>query len=154
MEFDRFKNYTPRPDIERYIRRLRGELDDNEIGEIDSEKVACLNDSKAHIMEIVQRLQQDADRIDWEIKKLYKIDEDFIKALRYCMDINQGSESLIQSYFPIGYFKAYYIIAWMERKEYISNEHDGASRKILITEEEYRKTFETADDIVNPIIKP
>lgn len=103
--------------------------------------------------DIIVRLQEEDAREILLIKRTYKIDIDFIKALKYCMDMNEASESLIKKYFPIGCFKAKEIIEWMKRRGYISKEPRNSSGQILITEDEFRKTFETSSEIANPILK-
>ncbi|MDE7453174.1 MAG: DNA translocase FtsK, partial [Clostridia bacterium] len=75
-----------------------------------------------------------------------KIDETFIKALQYCINSNQASVSMIQRRFPVGYIKACKIIDWMENMNYITHSEGSKPRKILLTREEFIKTFGDMDD--------
>ena len=75
-----------------------------------------------------------------------KIDETFIKALKYCINSNQASVSMIQRRFPVGYIKACKIIDWMENMNYITHSEGSKPRKILLTREDFIKTYGDIDD--------
>ncbi len=75
-----------------------------------------------------------------------KIDETFIKALQYCINSNQASVSMIQRRFPVGYIKACKIIDWMENMNYITHSEGSKPRKILLTREDFIKTYGDIDD--------
>ena len=74
-----------------------------------------------------------------------KIDDTFIKALKYCVTSNQASVSMIQRRFPVGYIKACKIIDWMQTMNYITQSEGSKPRKVLLTKEEFDNIF--GDDI-------
>ena len=75
-----------------------------------------------------------------------KIDDTFIKALKYCVMSNAASVSMIQRRFPIGYIKACKIIDWMENMNYITKSEGSKSRKVLLSQEEFFNTYGDVDD--------
>lgn len=74
-----------------------------------------------------------------------KIDDTFIKALKYCVTSNQASVSMIQRRFPVGYIKACKIIDWMETMNYITQSEGSKPRKVLLTKDEFENIF--GDDV-------
>ncbi len=74
-----------------------------------------------------------------------KIDDTFIKALKYCVTSNQASVSMIQRRFPIGYIKACKIIDWMENMNYITQSEGSKPRKVLLSKDEFENIY--GDDI-------
>ena len=74
-----------------------------------------------------------------------KIDDTFIKALKYCVTSNQASVSMIQRRFPVGYIKACKIIDWMETMNYITQSEGSKPRKVLLTKEEFENIY--GDDV-------
>ena len=75
-----------------------------------------------------------------------KIDDTFIKALKFCVTSNQASVSMIQRRFPIGYMKACKIIDWMENMNYVTQSEGSKPRKVLLSKEEFIKTYGEIDD--------
>lgn len=75
-----------------------------------------------------------------------KIDDTFIKALKYCVMSNAASVSMIQRRFPIGYIKACKIVDWMENMNYITKSEGSKSRKVLLSQEEFFNTYGDVDD--------
>lgn len=75
-----------------------------------------------------------------------KIDDTFIKALKFCVTSNQASVSMIQRRFPIGYMKACKIIDWMENMNYVTQSEGSKPRKVLLSKEEFIKTYGDIDD--------
>lgn len=75
-----------------------------------------------------------------------KIDETYIKALKYCVKSNQASVSMIQRRFPFGYIKACKIIDWMANMNYITQSEGSKPRKVLLTQEEFENIFGEVDD--------
>ncbi len=75
-----------------------------------------------------------------------KIDDTFIKALKFCVTSNQASVSMIQRRFPIGYMKACKIIDWMENMNYVTQSEGSKPRKVLLSKEEFVRTYGEIDD--------
>ncbi len=75
-----------------------------------------------------------------------KIDETYIKALKYCITSNQASVSMIQRRFPVGYIKACKIIDWMENMNYVTHSEGSKPRKVLLSREEFLNTYGEIDD--------
>lgn len=75
-----------------------------------------------------------------------KIDDTFIKALKYCVTSNQASVSMIQRRFPIGYIKACKIIDWMENMNYITPSEGSKPRKVLLSKDEFTSIYGDVDD--------
>ena len=75
-----------------------------------------------------------------------KIDDTFIKALKFCVTNNQASVSMIQRRFPIGYMKACKIIDWMENMNYVTQSEGSKPRKVLLSKEEFVRTYGDIDD--------
>lgn len=75
-----------------------------------------------------------------------KIDDTFIKALKFCVTSNQASVSMIQRRFPVGYIKACKIIDWMENMNYITQSEGSKPRKVLMSKEEFINTYGDVDD--------
>lgn len=75
-----------------------------------------------------------------------KIDDTFIKALKYCVNSNQASVSMIQRRFPVGYLKACKIIDWMENMNYITQSEGSKPRKVLLSKDEFSNTYGDIDD--------
>ena len=75
-----------------------------------------------------------------------KIDDTFIRALKYCVMQNAASVSMIQRRFPIGYIKACKIVDWMENMNYITKSEGSKSRKVLLSQEEFFNTYGDVDD--------
>lgn len=74
-----------------------------------------------------------------------KIDETFVKALKYCIMSNQASVSMVQRRFPVGYIKACKIIDWMEHMNYITPSEGSKPRKVLLSKEEFIKIYKDVD---------
>lgn len=70
-----------------------------------------------------------------------KVDDTFLLALRYCVNANQASVSMIQRRFPVGYIKACKIIDWMTNMNYITPSEGAKSRKVLLTKDEFIKIY-------------
>ncbi len=75
-----------------------------------------------------------------------KIDDTFIKALKYCVTSNQASVSMLQRRFPVGYIKACKIIDWMENMTYITPSEGSKPRKVLLSKEEFFNIYGDVDD--------
>lgn len=75
-----------------------------------------------------------------------KVDDTFIKALKFCVTSNQASVSMIQRRFPIGYMKACKIIDWMETMNYITRSEGSKPRKVLLSREEFIQKYGDVDD--------
>lgn len=75
-----------------------------------------------------------------------KVDDTFIKALKFCVTSNQASVSMIQRRFPIGYMKACKIIDWMETMNYITRSEGSKPRKVLLSREEFVQKYGDIDD--------
>ena len=75
-----------------------------------------------------------------------KIDDKFIQALKFCVTSNQASVSMLQRRFPIGYVKACKIIDWMENMNYITQSEGSKPRKVLLSMEEFTRTYGEVDD--------
>lgn len=75
-----------------------------------------------------------------------KVDDTFIKALKFCVISNQASVSMIQRRFPIGYMKACKIIDWMENMNYITQSEGSKPRKVLLSREEFTQKYGDVDD--------
>ena len=75
-----------------------------------------------------------------------KIDDTFIKALKFCVTSNQASVSMIQRRFPVGYIKACKIIDWMENMNYITQSEGSKPRKVLMTKDEFVNIYGEVDD--------
>ncbi|MDE7163038.1 MAG: hypothetical protein K2O44_03055 [Clostridia bacterium] len=75
-----------------------------------------------------------------------KVDDTFIKALKFCVTSNQASVSMIQRRFPIGYMKACKIIDWMENMNYITQSEGSKPRKVLLSREEFVQRYGDVDD--------
>lgn len=75
-----------------------------------------------------------------------KVDDTFIKALKFCVTSNQASVSMIQRRFPIGYMKACKIIDWMENMNYITQSEGSKPRKVLLSREEFTQRYGDVDD--------
>lgn len=81
-----------------------------------------------------------------EVNPDTKIDDTFIKALKYCVTSNQASVSMIQRRFPVGYIKACKIIDWMEKMNYVTQSEGSKPRKVLLSKDEFLMTFGEIDD--------
>ncbi len=75
-----------------------------------------------------------------------KIDDTFIKALKYCVTSNQASVSMIQRRFPVGYIKACKIIDWMENMTYVTPSEGSKPRKVLLSKDEFFNIYGDVDD--------
>ena len=75
-----------------------------------------------------------------------KIDDTFIKALKFCVTSKQASVSMIQRRFPVGYIKACKIIDWMENMNYITQSEGSKPRKVLLSMDEFISTYGEVDD--------
>ena len=89
---------------------------------------------------------QDSGSSDSSNNSETKIDDTFIKALKFCVTNNQASVSMIQRRFPIGYMKACKIIDWMENMNYVTQSEGAKPRKVLLSKEEFIKTYGDLDD--------
>lgn len=94
----------------------------------------------------VEEPEQAAGISDSESTEETKIDDTFIRALKYCVMSNAASVSMIQRRFPIGYIKACKIIDWMENMNYITKSEGSKSRKVLLSQEEFFNTYGDVDD--------
>ena len=63
------------------------------------------------------------------------------KALKICLEQNQASVSLIQRSLDISFIQSCKVMDWLENKGYISEAQGIKPRKVLISLEEYNKTF-------------
>ncbi len=75
-----------------------------------------------------------------------KIDDKFIAALKFCVESNQASVSMIQRRFPVGYVKACKIIDWMENMNYITQSEGSKPRKVLLSLDEFKRIYGDVDD--------
>lgn len=75
-----------------------------------------------------------------------KMDDTYLKALKYCVASNQASVSMIQRRFPVGYIKACKIIDWMEKMNYITQSEGSKPRKVLMSMDEFTNTYGDVDD--------
>lgn len=75
-----------------------------------------------------------------------KIDETFIKALKFCVTSKMASVSSIQRRFPVGYIKACKIIDWMENMNYITPSEGSKPRKVLLSLDEFINIYGDVDD--------
>lgn len=75
-----------------------------------------------------------------------KMDDTYLKALKYCITANQASVSMIQRRFPVGYIKACKIIDWMEKMNYVTQSEGSKARKLLMTMDEFINTYGEVDD--------
>ena len=75
-----------------------------------------------------------------------KIDDAYLRALKYCVTSNSASVSMLQRRFPIGYVKACKIVDWMENMNYITKNEGSKSRKVLLSLDEFIKTYGDIDD--------
>ncbi len=69
------------------------------------------------------------------------VDPMFIEALRYVVQSNSASISMIQRKCSAGYNRAGKIIEWMEDMGYISPFDGAKARKVLITKEEFESKY-------------
>lgn len=65
----------------------------------------------------------------------------FYDALKYCIEKNSASISMLQRRFNIGYNRAGKIVEDMERKQFVSGYDGMKSRQMLITMEEFNNLF-------------
>ncbi|MEG1527704.1 MAG: DNA translocase FtsK [Clostridia bacterium] len=70
-----------------------------------------------------------------------ELDPYFIEALRFCVESNNASISMLQRRFSIGYSRAGRLIEEFDRRKYISNFDGSKSRKVLITMEEFNELY-------------
>ena len=75
-----------------------------------------------------------------------KMDDTYLKALKYCILSNQASVSMIQRRFPVGYIKACKIIDWMDKMNYVTKSEGSKPRKVLMTMDEFTNTYGEVDD--------
>ena len=75
-----------------------------------------------------------------------KIDDTYIRALKFCVTSNAASVSMIQRRFPIGYMKACKIIDWMENMNYVTKSEGSKARKVLLSYDEFVNTYGDVDD--------
>ena len=75
-----------------------------------------------------------------------KVDDLFIKALKYCVESNQASVSMIQRRFPCGYIKACKIIDWMTNMNYITPPEGSKPRKVLLSRDEFINVYGEIED--------
>ena len=75
-----------------------------------------------------------------------KIDDTYLKALKYCVTSNTASVSMIQRRFPIGYMKACKIVDWMENMNYVTKSEGSKARKVLLSLDEFINTYGDIDD--------
>ena len=75
-----------------------------------------------------------------------KIDDTYLKALKFCVTSNAASVSMIQRRFPIGYMKACKIIDWMENMNYVTKSEGSKARKVLLSLDEFINTYGDIDD--------
>ena len=75
-----------------------------------------------------------------------KIDDVYVKALGFCVSVNQASVNMIQRRFPIGYIKACKIIDWMANMNYITQAEGSKARKVLLSRDEFVSIYGEIDD--------
>lgn len=75
-----------------------------------------------------------------------KIDDTYIKALKFCVTSNMASVSSIQRRFPVGYIKACKIIDWMENMNYVTPSEGSKPRKVLLSKDEFINIYGDVDD--------
>ncbi len=75
-----------------------------------------------------------------------RIDDSYIKALKFCVEANGASVSMIQRRFPVGYIKACKIIDWMENMNYVTKSEGSKQRKVLLSKDEFINTYGDIDD--------
>ena len=69
------------------------------------------------------------------------VDELRYKALKLSIEQNSASVSLFQRTLPIGYIEACRLVDWMESMGYISISEGAKPRRVLITQEEFDKLY-------------
>ena len=71
-----------------------------------------------------------------------EVNEEYIRALRICVQLGQASISLIQRKCSVGYNHAGKIIEWMESKGYITPFNGQAkARTVILTKEEFEELY-------------
>lgn len=70
-----------------------------------------------------------------------EVDKIYIEALRYVIQVDSASISMLTRRFSVGYNKAGKIIEWMGSMGYISPFDGSRSRKVLITAEEFEQKY-------------
>ena len=110
--------------------------------ELDERRAAL----EARRQEIMRRMQMEEHADCTEQNNAQDVDDDYIKALKCCIEENIASVSMLQRRFPIGYIKSCKIIDWMEKMKYISEARGNQPRKILITKEEFDSTYGDGED--------
>ena len=72
-------------------------------------------------------------------------DDDFspvyVQALRYVIESNTASISLVQRKCSVGYNKAGKIIDWMDNRGFVTPFDGAKARKVLITKEQFEELF-------------
>lgn len=102
--------------------------------------------SVSDFINTVEEEPSDAPAEDGVAGDSTKVDDTFIKALKFCVTSNQASVSMIQRRFPIGYMKACKIIDWMENMNYITQSEGSKPRKVLLSREEFIQRYGDVDD--------
>lgn len=84
-----------------------------------------------------------SDSKDEPIKQSPDFTEDLcFAALEICLKRGFFATSLLQRTLHISYNKAGRILEWLEKNGYVSDAYEGRVRKVLITEEEFKKIFQ------------
>ncbi|MCD8308041.1 MAG: hypothetical protein LUD51_07450 [Clostridia bacterium] len=73
-------------------------------------------------------------------------DEQYLKALHYCIKCGMVSVSMIQRRYPIGYMKACRMVDWMTAKGYITPRDGTKPQRVLMTMKEFIETYGDMDD--------
>lgn len=68
------------------------------------------------------------------------------KALKYCIETNQASISMLQRRFSIGFSRSGRIIDQMEKSKFIGASDGGKARSVYITMEQFKEIFGDVED--------
>ncbi|MBP3344805.1 MAG: CDP-diacylglycerol--glycerol-3-phosphate 3-phosphatidyltransferase [Clostridia bacterium] len=100
-----------------------------------------------HVFKEDKKEEKEISQPEKEMEKLARaIDETGVdpllpQALKHCLEENATTTTKIQRHLSIGYPRAARIVDQMEEKGYISQPSDEGKRSILISQEEFEKTF-------------
>ncbi|MBQ8684816.1 MAG: hypothetical protein IJ514_01435 [Clostridia bacterium] len=76
-----------------------------------------------------------------EIISTEEVEPCFIEALKLTVEYGRVSIAMLQRKCRLGYNKAGRIVEWMEREGYVSALGDGGMRKVLLTKEQFLRSF-------------
>lgn len=97
----------------------------------------------------------DKDRIDHGYDDETDAEELRYKALKFCIEKNAASVTMLQRVFPVGYIESCKLIDWMEDKGFVSEGAGAKPRKVLITKEEFDKLYSDyllIDDLTDDVV--